>query len=136
MKIVEKLSSEKGNQLVESAILLPLFLFILLGVADLGMGFSTYIALTNSAREGARWMTIHPDDRSGSISRIHNEIQNIGLNPTDVQISFSPNQTSYESGDIVTIAVRHDYTLLFGAFTYLPPLQLDSRATMRVLYDF
>lgn len=135
MKWIQNYRSEKGNNLVEAAILVPFFLLLLLGVADLGMGFSTYISLTNAAREGARWMTIHPNDRSGTLLRVHNEIQSIGLNPTDVQISFIPNRDDYASGDTVTIRVRHNYTLLFGAFTQLPPIPLNIDATMRVLYD-
>ena len=135
MKLIGKYRSEKGSNLVEAAILLPVFLVLFLGVADIGMGFSTYISLSNAAREGARWMTINPDDRAGTIARVNNEIQSIGLNPTDVQISFSPNQSQYDSGDTVTITVRHNYTLLFGAFTQLPPIPLNITATMRVLYD-
>lgn len=126
---------EKGSNLAEAAILLPVFLVLLLGVADLGMGFTTYISLSNAAREGSRWMTIHPDDKSGTRTRIYHEISSAGLNQSDVEIVFTPDQSAYESGDIVTIQINHDYQLLFGAFTVIPPVPLQIQATMRVLYD-
>lgn len=126
---------EKGSNLVEAALLLPIFLLLLLGVADLGMGFTTYISLTNAAREGSRWMTIHPDDKAGTRARIYYEIDGAGLSPSDVEIEFMPDQISYQSGDVVTILIKHEYTLLFGVFTALPSIPLRINASMRVLYN-
>lgn len=132
----KKLRDDKGNNLVEAAILSPIFLLLLLGVADLGMGFTTYISLTNAAREGGRWMTIHPADKDGTRSRIVYELNSAGLNESDVDIIFTPDQSRYESGETVTIQIRHDYTLLFGAFTeILPTVPFNISASMRVLYD-
>lgn len=128
--------SEKGSNLVEAALLTPVFLLLFLGVADLGMGFTTYISLTNAAREGSRWMTIHPADKDGTRSRIYYELSSAGLSEGDVDIVFTPDQSQYESGETITIQIRHDYTLLFGAFTeLLPTIPFNISATMRVLYD-
>jgi Flp pilus assembly protein TadG len=46
--------SERGAELIEFAIVLPLLLFIIAGIVDFGMMFRTYEAVTNAAREGAR----------------------------------------------------------------------------------
>jgi Flp pilus assembly protein TadG len=46
--------SEKGAQLVEFALVLPLLLFIVLGIAEFGIVFQRYEVITNAAREGAR----------------------------------------------------------------------------------
>jgi Flp pilus assembly protein TadG len=53
---------ERGQALVEMAIVLPLFLFLLLIAADLGRLFATQIAVTNAAREGAFYAVQHPSD--------------------------------------------------------------------------
>ena len=45
---------EKGQALVEFALLVPIFLMLLFAVVDFGMGFHSWITVTNSAREGAR----------------------------------------------------------------------------------
>lgn len=46
--------SEEGAQLVEFALVLPLLLLVVLGIAEFGFIFQRYEVVTNSAREGAR----------------------------------------------------------------------------------
>lgn len=46
--------SEEGAQLVEFALVLPLLLLVVLGIAEFGFMFQRYEVLTNAAREGAR----------------------------------------------------------------------------------
>jgi Flp pilus assembly protein TadG len=48
------LRNEKGAQLVEFALVLPLLLLVILGIAEFGFMFQRYEVLTNAAREGAR----------------------------------------------------------------------------------
>ena len=60
---------EKGQNLVELALLLPFMLIILIGVLDLGRVFFAQIAVTNAAREGVRYLTTHPADRIGGYSK-------------------------------------------------------------------
>jgi Flp pilus assembly protein TadG len=45
---------QRGQNLVEFALVAPIFLVILMGIIDFGWAFKTYISLTNCAREGAR----------------------------------------------------------------------------------
>ena len=44
----------RGAELIEFAIVLPIFLLITAAIFDFGMMFRTYEAVTNAAREGAR----------------------------------------------------------------------------------
>lgn len=46
--------NEKGQTLVEFALVLPVLLLLVMGVIQFGIIFSAQIALTNAAREGAR----------------------------------------------------------------------------------
>ena len=46
--------SERGSQLIEFALVLPLLLLVVLGIMDFGLLFQRYEAVTNAAREGAR----------------------------------------------------------------------------------
>ena len=46
--------NEKGQTLVEFAIVLPILLLLVMGIIQFGIIFSAQIALTNAAREGAR----------------------------------------------------------------------------------
>ncbi len=47
-------SSERGAELIEMAIALPLLLLVVLGIVDFGFLFQRYLVLTNAAMEGAR----------------------------------------------------------------------------------
>ena len=47
-------ASERGAELIEFAFILPLLLFVVVGIIDFGFLFRDYEILTNAAREGAR----------------------------------------------------------------------------------
>jgi Flp pilus assembly protein TadG len=49
-----RLASERGAELIEFAITLPVLLLIGLGIIDFGLLFQRYEVITNAAREGAR----------------------------------------------------------------------------------
>jgi Flp pilus assembly protein TadG len=54
---------ETGAVAVEMALVLPLLLFILCGIIDLGRAFNTQIQLSQAAREGARLVAMQsPSD--------------------------------------------------------------------------
>ena len=132
-------SSERGQSVVELALLLPFLLVLVLGVVDLGMGFRTYIGLTNAAREGARWVAIHPTDPGGAITRIGVEAGRVGLTntgspATGIQVTLTPESPPYTAGENVTVTIRHDYPLLFGFITALSDVPFRAETTMVVLY--
>ena len=49
---------QKGQNVVEFGLVLPVLLFVALGALDFGRLFYTYIGLTNAARVGARYATL------------------------------------------------------------------------------
>ena len=49
-----RLKSQRGAELIEMALILPLLLLVLVGIVDFGFLFQRYEVLTNAAREGAR----------------------------------------------------------------------------------
>ena len=53
--------SEKGQAMVEFALILPLLLTLLCGIIDFGWMYYNQITLNNAAREGARYAVIHYD---------------------------------------------------------------------------
>ena len=118
--------------MVELALILPVMLLLVLVIIDLGLGFRTYITLTNAAREGVRWVSIHPTDTNGALARVAVEADRVGLTNTGspdggIQVAFDPAQTSYTAGQEVTVSIRHDYPLLFGMITGLPEMPFRRR---------
>ncbi len=55
-------SKERGQSLVELALILPVLILVLLGILDFGRAFYAYNAISNAAREGARYGTVHHEN--------------------------------------------------------------------------
>ena len=53
--------TEKGQAMVEFALVLPLLLALLCGIIDFGWLYYNQITLNNAAREGARYAVVHYD---------------------------------------------------------------------------
>ena len=53
-RLYRRWRSEEGAQLVEFALVLPMLLLVVLGIAEFGFIFQRYEVVTNAAREGAR----------------------------------------------------------------------------------
>ena len=51
--------SEKGQAMVEMALVLPILLLLVGAIVDFGWLFYSQLALNNAAREGARYAVIH-----------------------------------------------------------------------------
>jgi Flp pilus assembly protein TadG len=50
---------QRGQSLAEFALVMPIFLVLVMGIVDFGMGLKSWISITNAAREAARWGAIH-----------------------------------------------------------------------------
>ena len=54
--------AEKGQGLVELAIVLPVLIVVVIGLLDLGRAYFSVIIINNAAREGARYLSSHRSD--------------------------------------------------------------------------
>ncbi len=124
---------EKGTNILEFALILPLFLLLILGVFDFGNGYNTYIGLSNATREGAFWLSRYPADRVGMVLRINEEVERVGLSVTDVTITLTPDKVIYQPGESVTVSLHHNYSMMFGAFTEFATIDLRTQATAGIL---
>ena len=82
--------SEKGQSLVELAISFTILLVLLAGTIDFGRAFFTWIALRDSAQEGASYGSINPT----SIGAIETRVKDTSDWPVDIEALVN-------SGDIV-----------------------------------
>jgi Flp pilus assembly protein TadG len=53
-RLRKRMRSERGAELIEFALTLPLLLLLVLGIIEFGFMFQEYEVVTNAAREGAR----------------------------------------------------------------------------------
>ena len=52
--VTRRRRSERGAELVEYALIVPVLMLILLGICEFGLALQAYIVVSNAAREGAR----------------------------------------------------------------------------------
>src|SRR5262245_36628295 len=75
--------SERGAELIEFALVLPLLLLLVLGIVDFGFMFQRLEVVTNAAREGARIAVLPGYDTDDVIGRVTNYMNDGGV-PLDL----------------------------------------------------
>ncbi|MBC7233029.1 MAG: pilus assembly protein [Chloroflexi bacterium] len=127
---MERVRYIRGQSLVEFALTLSLLMLIFFGVFDLGRVFHAYIVITNAAREGAYYGSMHPSDNSGIVARVIGEAQGSGIALSDANVSVS---SSGISGTPICVTVSYDFTLLSSFLLGGRTIRLQSCAEM-VIY--
>lgn len=144
LPVLRRLRRELGVAMVETAIVLPLFLLLVFGLVEMGRLFQTYNTVQHAAREGARFAVTGRDDvvpgnRVASIKEVAGE-RAAGLSD-DVDVSVrsfegvdDPTPTEDDAGgacQLVEVEVEYDFTFvvpLIGAL--VPDLTVSGSETM------
>jgi Flp pilus assembly protein TadG len=140
-----RVQSTEGAATVEAAVIMGLLLIILLGVLEFGLLFTAKYALTDAAREGARYGVIYktridgsrlpPMALSPSIQQTVSSYLDSHL-PADSFAVQVVNNLGYQTGkageDLTVIVTYHNVWDFLGGF--MPQLQnitLSSQHTMK-----
>jgi Flp pilus assembly protein TadG len=101
-------SSERnrgGTAVVETAIVLPLFLLVVMGVIEFGRAFMVAQLLTNAAREGAREAITAGSTNEAVIAKVVGLVSSTCKVPADkVNVAISVNDST--SANLTTAARR------------------------------
>lgn len=125
---MRKYKREKGQSLLEFAILLPILLIILAGVLDLGRLYYAYVAVTDAAAEGAAYASIHPNASDAEIAERAVEAST-GLVDLATYGTVEVMRPALAAGQPVTVAVTFDYTLATPIIqAFFPDGQIPLRA--------
>jgi len=62
------IKNTKGQAVVEFALVLPVFIFLLLVIMEGGRILGGYLELQNAARDGVRWAAIHTDKTEADVT--------------------------------------------------------------------
>ncbi|MGQ0732337.1 MAG: TadE/TadG family type IV pilus assembly protein [Acidobacteriota bacterium] len=134
------LGSERGAELVEFAIVLPLLLMVFVAIVDFGFLFQRYVVLTNAAMEGARIAVLPGYTATDAENRVVAYAANGGI-PNAVNPVVTPVALPGVGGGTwpgVQVQVTNVYT-----YTYVGPIMsifggsmgpnvtLTARSTMR-----
>ena len=125
---------ERGQSLVETAVVLPILLLLVAAIVDFGRAFDVYIVLTNAAREGARWGSVNPQLSEAEVAQIViDDVLGSGTNITPIDEFDGDNVTvlGQEAGsEEVTVTVTCDFDLWFGRMIGIPTVTLNKVAVM------
>jgi Flp pilus assembly protein TadG len=135
---------EKGQSLVEMALILPVLLIILAGVLDLGRLYYAYVIITDAAAEGVAYAASNPPADPGDLNdpdtaEIYARVQDTGgglvQGPGSVEI-VCPTCPGVASGDPITVTVSYDFPVMTPFFNILASdgvLPLNAVATGVIL---
>jgi Flp pilus assembly protein TadG len=130
---------ERGQALVEFALVLPLFLLLLLGIVQFGSVFRDYIALTDATRVGARQAAVARSllPEADRIPDVEARVRKaaVNLDQSQITIEVDPRTIAgtpgWETGGDVTVRTTYPFKVnLFGMVFFDGTLK--SRTTERI----
>jgi Flp pilus assembly protein TadG len=111
----------RGQSLVESALVVPVVLSLLVIAIDLGRAMSAYNQVGSMAREGALYGSLHPDDTDGiadaalAESSLSGTAPAVASNVEDDSFDVPNTTTPYQK---ITVTVTYAFKPIFS----FPPL--------------
>ena len=134
---------ERGQSLVEFALVVPLFLLIVAGMVDFGLALYSNITALNAAREGARLTVTYPGDTAAVEGRVR--AMATGLNQADLVVNTTCERPDaapattfhacsaplWQSGDAAVVTVRYTYRMIWP-LAFGTQIPLASTVRMRI----
>ncbi len=127
---------ERGQATVEFALVLPLLLLVVLGIADFGRALNYYNTLTELAADGARFAAVNqnPDGTAPTAGSIQSQVKaqaisNELTSSSSYKICIPSTGVPSAVGQPVTVQARYDFAFL--PFLGFATLKLRGSATMR-----
>lgn len=125
------LRNERGQALVEFALILPILLILIMGIVQFGLVLNAYITIENASREGAR---------RGIVGSSDTEIKNLiiatspNLEERNITVNITPNVGSRKSGDTLKVEIVYNYNLSVPIISNIfnKVVTLKSQTSMRI----
>lgn len=110
--------NQKGQALVEMAILLPLLLLIVFGITEFGWALYIKNSLTNAAREGARRASVSLEDPTtdparAELRRLVGEACPFSVDTTAITIESTTTPPQHGASTI-TVTVPYEFTSVYN----------------------
>ncbi len=125
------IKNNRGQALVEIALVLPLLLLIIFGIIEFGRIFSAQLTLTHASREGAR---------AGALGNSNTEIVEIVSSssyPLEIgagSVEITPDENSRFTGDSLTVEINSSVSIYTPFLNGLleNPFPVSAKTTMRM----
>jgi Flp pilus assembly pilin Flp len=122
---------ERGQTMVEFALVIPVLLVVLFGVIQFGVLYNNYVTLTDATRAGARKAAVSrlETNREALVTE-KVEASAPGLDDDDLQV-FVSTPGGWEHGEDVTVRATYPYEIDLLGFVVAAG-DLESETTERV----
>lgn len=138
----ERRRGERGQAVVEFAVVLPLLVLLLLGIMEFGRVIHSLLTIQNAAREGAR-LGITPDTTDAEIeARVRQLADSLegSADPARLRVEVAPAPAERTAGQNLTVTVRYDFSFILPWLAEMVPpdrrdgsyFRLDAAMTMRI----
>jgi hypothetical protein len=132
------LKDEKGQNLVEFALVVPLLLLLVIGIAELGRAWMTKNLITGAAREAVRIYAVK-NAISEADARADNILRSGNLDPARWTITHIPPPSPPSTDRALGYRIDYNFPLAIAGFIPGLPndnIPLSSTTTMRREWDF
>jgi Flp pilus assembly protein TadG len=129
------LHRERGQSLLEFALVVPIFLILIMGIIDFSLGLKSWITITNASREAARYAAVSCSsgvaDTDDVKERAVTAASGLSIATSDVTVT---NCGTGRSSQSVSVSVDYAYNLVtpLGGLLGLDTISLNSEADMRM----
>jgi Flp pilus assembly protein TadG len=121
---------DRGTAAVEFALVMPILLILVLGIAEFGRAYNIQTTLSGAARVGVRVMALE-NSASAARTSTRNAADPV-VNLSDAQIFVSPSCPAPGTSSSTTATVTVNYTMTFITdFFGTVPLNLTGKGVMR-----
>jgi Flp pilus assembly protein TadG len=134
---------QRGQSLVEIALVLPALVILLLGIAEVGFFLFSHVQIANAARAGARHGSLcRLNDNCANLttvvqSAVFNEAQSLDMDGTNSSVNVQPNPAPVPVavGSPITVTVTYTHTPPFIS-SFVPMFPAEIPIQHRVIMDF
>lgn len=125
------IKSEKGQSMVEMALILPLLLLLICGIFDMGRLMYTYMNLHLTTQETVRQGGLGAtDSEMTTFARDRAQVKD----PSQLVVSITPGDTSRDSGEYVTVELKYPLEFVTPIISEVipSPIMVTTNSTIRV----
>jgi Flp pilus assembly protein TadG len=135
-----RVRGERGAELIEFSLILPMLLLIILGILDFGFLFLRYEVVTNAAREGARVRVLPGYTHADTVARVTQFLDASSLDDTptvpDIPVAAVDIGGACMTLATVTVTYPHSYMFVGPLLTFFggsafTRTSISATATMR-----
>lgn len=126
---MKKRKNEKGQSIVEFALVIPLLLIFVMAIIEFGFMFNAYLTISSASREGARLGSLGETNTAIEI-RVDSVSNALDLN--NINVAVTPSLR--DRGDMVRVTVTYNYQLITPIISNIlsPFVNLEAETVMRV----